>query len=78
MSKWPAPGRWREIDELFDRALDLTPEQWPTFLDESCPEDEVRRAVSLLLTANSDSGNFLGRGARTAALEALVEALRYR
>lgn len=78
MSKWPAPERWREIDELFDRALDIAPEQWPAFLDESCPDDEVRRAVSQLLTANSDSGSFLGRGAEAAALEALVEALRYR
>lgn len=77
MPKWPADERWREVDELFDQALDISPEQWPAFLDESCPDDEVRRAVSQLLTASSSSGNFLGRCAEAAALEALIEALRH-
>ncbi len=72
-----ASDRWREIDDLFQQALDLDPEQWPAFLDEHCADDEtLRQAVTRLLGADSRSGRFLAVSAETVVPEAFVEALR--
>ncbi len=72
-----ASDRWREIDDLFQQALDLDPERWPAFLDEHCADDDtLRQAVTRLLGADSRSGRFLGDSAETVVPEAFVEALR--
>lgn len=71
-----ASDRWREIDDLFQQALDLDPDRWPAFLDEHCADDDpLRQAVSRLLGADSRSGRFLDASAETVVPEAFVEAL---
>ncbi len=78
MTKPPGVGRWRQVDDLFDEALNLDPEGWEPFLAERCGEDEdLRRAVAELLAADVEARQFLGDSATEIAAEALVEALRY-
>jgi serine/threonine protein kinase/regulator of sirC expression with transglutaminase-like and TPR domain len=51
------PNRAREI---FVAALKLAPDQWDTYLNEACGNDEALRGrVQNLLAAHKDAGNFL-------------------
>lgn len=69
--------RWREIDELFLRTLDLEPGDRPAFLELECAgDDELRQAVADLLSADADSKGFLAQPAEKLVPEALAEALR--
>ena len=52
--------RFRRIDALFDKALDLEPEEQRAFLDRACESDaDLRRAVLDLLEAHRESADFL-------------------
>lgn len=52
--------RWREIDSLFQGALDVKPETRSAYLDRACGGDrELRAAVERLLRADDASGDFL-------------------
>jgi serine/threonine protein kinase len=54
------PERWRQIDNLLERALELAPIQRRAFLDEACANDgELRQEVESLLTAHERAGNAL-------------------
>jgi Tol biopolymer transport system component/tRNA A-37 threonylcarbamoyl transferase component Bud32 len=47
------PERWREIEKIFQAALDYEPENREAFLDEACGQDaELRREVDQLLSAD--------------------------
>jgi serine/threonine protein kinase len=47
--------RWREIDRLFSEALELSPGERGGFLAAACPDEELRREVEGLLTADAES-----------------------
>jgi serine/threonine protein kinase/TolB-like protein len=52
--------RWRQIEKLFDDALDLAPEERAGFLDRSCRQDaDLRENVEQLLRACDSSEHFL-------------------
>ena len=52
--------RWRQIEKLFDDALDLPPEARAAFLDRSCHHDaDLRENVDQLLRACDSSEHFL-------------------
>src|SRR5688572_12560433 len=54
------PERWRQIDSLLERALDLPPEERPAFLEAACGSDHALRVqVQQLLTAHDRAGTFL-------------------
>ncbi len=54
------PKKWRRIERILDRALDLTAMQRVTFLDETCTGDpELRDEVERLLQADLAADNFL-------------------
>ncbi|HUF51417.1 MAG TPA: protein kinase [Longimicrobiales bacterium] len=56
--------RWREIDTLFDRALDLPAAQRRSFVADACGEDAaLRNAVERLLAAHERTGDFLDQPA---------------
>jgi len=77
MAEPSTSDRWRRIDDLFGRALDLDPEEWPSFLDRHCAGDEgLRRAVNGLLAAESRSSHFLSGSAETSVPEVFVQALQ--
>ena len=49
--------RWKRIEELFESALDLAPEERPAFLDRACEGDlELRREVDAMIAAGRDFG----------------------
>ncbi len=44
-----SPDEWAEVERLFARALELTPDERETFLELECRTEEVRREVASLL-----------------------------
>ncbi|MGH9767780.1 MAG: serine/threonine-protein kinase [Blastocatellia bacterium] len=53
-------NRWKQIKEVYDRALDLRGEEREGFLAEACGgDDDLRREVESLLAAHEDAGSFL-------------------
>ena len=54
------PQRWKQIEALFEQALELTPDRRPTFLQNSCDGDEeLRREVESLLDSHGRAGSFI-------------------
>ena len=45
----PSPGNWRSLEELYEAALDLPASERAAFLNESCPDEKLRREVESLL-----------------------------
>jgi tetratricopeptide (TPR) repeat protein len=54
------PERWRQLQDLFERALCLDPSQREQFLHQQCADDNVLRdqVVSLLRASSSDDEEF--------------------
>jgi non-specific serine/threonine protein kinase len=54
------PERWRQIKDVLDGALELSPEQRTAFLDRACPTDHaLRQEVESLLSAPDELSTFL-------------------
>ena len=54
------PERWRQIDAVFQEALDLPAADRAAFLDRACAGDaDLRREVELLLSADQRAGDFI-------------------
>lgn len=72
--------RWAQIKEVYDRALDLNPDEREGFLGEVCAGDaDLRREVESLLAAHESAGAFLQSAAIEAAAREIAEdeALTY-
>src|SRR5215510_8489468 len=53
-------NRWKQIKEVYDRALDLGGDERECFLAEACGgDDDLRLEVESLLAAHEDAGTFL-------------------
>lgn len=66
------PERWKQIDELFDAALELHPNKRSAFLDEACAGDEVlRKEVEVLLASDQEEHSLMEASALQAAEEFL-------
>ncbi len=66
--------RWKQIDELLDAALELSPADRPAFLDKACTGDaELRRKVEALLQSEAEAKSFIEAPAAAFAAEMLVE-----
>jgi serine/threonine protein kinase/Flp pilus assembly protein TadD len=69
------PERLNIIDQLFQSALDLAPEQRSGFLDERCAGDpELRGEVESLVAAHEKAGNFIESSASDVAAQLLTES----
>jgi eukaryotic-like serine/threonine-protein kinase len=65
--------RWQRVDELFQSALLLSPDQRGVFLQEACQNDlALLREVESLLTSHGRAGNFLNGHAMDVAARALA------
>ena len=54
------PERWKQVNDLFQSAIERGPEERAAFLDESCHGDEgMRREVESLLTSHERAENFI-------------------
>ena len=52
--------RWKQVNDLFQSAVERAPEERAAFLDEACHGDEgLRREVGSLLTSHERSENFI-------------------
>ena len=60
------PDRWRQVEPIFDRALDLPAAARAVYLDEACSTDpRLREEVEALLVADADSSDFLETSAES-------------
>ncbi|HEX6625558.1 MAG TPA: protein kinase, partial [Pyrinomonadaceae bacterium] len=65
--------RWRQIDEVFDAALELEPEARAGFLSDRCGGNaELRREVEALLAAHDKAGGFIETSAMKVAARAVA------
>ena len=54
------PERWQQVEEIFQAALDLEPEERARYLSEVCPDDTgLRRDVETLLAQHESAGDLL-------------------
>lgn len=53
------PEQWRQVEPIFDRALDLDGPARRAYLDQACPDPALRAEVEALLRADRISGGFL-------------------
>jgi len=54
------PERWKQIEAVFEQALELAPDQRSAFLQNSCDGDkELRREVESLLESHARAGSFI-------------------
>src|SRR5213593_477288 len=68
------PERWQQVDKLFHSALDRTPEERATFLDEACADDEaLRQQVEALLAAPEQAGSFIENPAFAVEAQAVAD-----
>src|SRR6476659_7804998 len=67
------PERWKQVNDLFQSAVERAPEERAAFLDESCHGDEgMRREVESLLTSHQRAENFIESPAFEVAPELLT------
>jgi eukaryotic-like serine/threonine-protein kinase len=67
------PERWQQLDKLFHSALERAPEERAAFLDEACAGDQqLRKEVEDLITANEQSGSFIEKPALEAEARSLA------
>src|SRR5436190_11281446 len=65
--------RWRQVDELFDAALERQSAARAAFLVEACAgDDQLRREVESLLAAHERAGSFIETPAAEAATSPLI------
>ena len=54
------PDRWRKVDELFEAALDVAPQERAAFLDKACGSDrDLRREVEKMLSFEKQAEDFI-------------------
>lgn len=59
------PKRWKEIEAVFEQALELPANERGTFLEKGCNGDEeLRREVESLLESHSSAGDFIDERCR--------------
>lgn len=50
---------WDQVKEIVDEVLNLAPEQRTRFLDQACPQPNIRRYVDSLVMSFEEAGKFL-------------------
>lgn len=54
------PERWKKIEELFEAAVDRSPQERASFLDDACGDDtELRAEIELMLEHQQPTGKFI-------------------
>ena len=67
------PGRWQQVKEIYQAALDSAPSLRKDLLDKACAGDEeLRRDVESLLAQQPDAKEFLESPALELAAKALA------
>ncbi len=67
------PERWKQIEKLYDAALQLEAPRRAAFLDQACDGDEeLRREVASLLASDAQAGSFLAAPAVEVAAKVIA------
>src|SRR5262245_59232032 len=67
------PERWRQVDQVFQEALERAPQERAAFVSEACgSDDSLRREVEALLAADGRADNFIESPAYGVAAPLLV------
>jgi Tol biopolymer transport system component/tRNA A-37 threonylcarbamoyl transferase component Bud32 len=67
------PDRWRQIDRLYQAALELSDTGRKAFLEQACGDDrELLRQVQAMLASDAEAGDFLESPAMEAAAQMLA------
>jgi eukaryotic-like serine/threonine-protein kinase len=53
------PDRWRQIEEIFNAALDLSPDERPSFINSKCGDTELKAEVEKLLSDFDSAESFI-------------------
>ena len=54
------PERWRQVEEIFQAAVDLLPEERARYLSQACATDtDLKRNVEVLLSQHDSAGDLL-------------------
>src|SRR5262245_45574161 len=68
------PERYKQIDKLFEAALQLTPDKRSAFLDEACTgDDELRKQVETLLSSDHHASKSIEAAAKGMAADLLAK-----
>src|SRR5215813_11776149 len=68
------PERYKQIDKLFEAALQLEPEKRSAFLANACnDDDELRRQVETLLSSDQHGSQSIEAAAKGMAADLLVK-----
>ena len=72
------PERWRQVEEIFQAAIDLLPEDRRRYLSEACANDDLlKRDVELLLSQHDSGGGILSQplygNTESGVLESLLD-----
>ena len=72
------PERWRQVEEIFQAAMDLAPDDRPRYLSEACADDTtLLRDVEALLSQHDSAGELLEQppygNTEMVALESFVD-----
>ena len=66
-------GRWHEVRDIFQAALERAPDERPAFLENACGADEaLRKEVESLIASHEKDGSFIDSPAYEAAAEMLA------
>jgi eukaryotic-like serine/threonine-protein kinase len=67
------PERWRQVDQLFQAALERAPNESATFPRDACTgDDSLRREVESLLATDAEAGSFIQALAYAVAASLIV------
>src|SRR5262245_34307928 len=67
------PERWRQVDQLFQAALERAPEERAAFVNTACSgDDSLRREVEALLAADGQAESFIDTPAYAVAAPLMV------
>ena len=70
------PERWRQIERIYQDALDCNPPSRPAFIDHACAGDaELRQEVMSLLKAHQTDGRFLESNALEVTARSLANGM---
>jgi serine/threonine protein kinase len=71
------PERWRQIEEIFQSALQVEEDQRAAFIGQACAGDEgLRLKIESLLAHHQESGSFLQNPAMEMAAQAIAASVR--
>jgi len=65
------PGRWRELEALYQAAMERAPSERAAFLNEACQDEDLRREVQSLLSYSQPGDALLEGGAARLAMAPL-------